>query len=45
MTMMELREDIGPLRRRTAFLFLLVFTALGLLQSSDRSRQPMAQPG
>ena len=28
---MELREDIGPLRRRTAFLFLLVFAALGLL--------------
>jgi penicillin-binding protein 2 len=28
---MELREDIGPLRRRTAFLFLLVFGALGLL--------------
>jgi penicillin-binding protein 2 len=27
----ELREDIGPLRRRTAFLFLLVFSALGLL--------------
>jgi penicillin-binding protein 2 len=31
MTMMELREDIGPLRRRTAFLFLFVFAALGLL--------------
>jgi penicillin-binding protein 2 len=30
-TVMELREDIGPLRRRTAFLFLLVFAALGLL--------------
>jgi len=29
--MMELREDIGPLRRRTAFLFLLVFATLGLL--------------
>ena len=28
---MELREDIGPLRRRTAFLFLLIFGALGLL--------------
>ena len=28
---MELREDIGPLRRRTAFLFLLVFATLGLL--------------
>jgi penicillin-binding protein 2 len=28
---MELREDIGPLRRRTAFLFLLVFASLGLL--------------
>jgi penicillin-binding protein 2 len=27
----ELREDIGPLRRRTALLFLLVFGALGLL--------------
>ena len=28
---MELREDLGPLRRRTAFLFLLVFASLGLL--------------
>lgn len=28
---MELREDIGPLRRRTALLFLLVFAVLGLL--------------
>jgi len=28
---MELREDISPLRRRTAFLFLLVFAVLGLL--------------
>jgi penicillin-binding protein 2 len=28
---MELREDIGPLRRRTALLFLLIFAALGLL--------------
>ena len=28
---MEIREDIGPLRRRTAFLFLVVFAALGLL--------------
>ena len=28
---MELREDIAPLRRRTAFLFLLVFALLGLL--------------
>jgi len=28
---MELREDLGPLRRRTVFLFLLVFAALGLL--------------
>jgi penicillin-binding protein 2 len=28
---MEFREDIGPLRRRTAFLFFLVFAALGLL--------------
>ena len=31
MIVMELREDIGPLRRRTAFLFFLVFAALGLL--------------
>lgn len=31
MNVVELREDIGPLRRRTAFLFLLVFGALGLL--------------
>ena len=30
-SVVELREDIGPLRRRTAFLFLLVFGALGLL--------------
>jgi penicillin-binding protein 2 len=28
---MEIREDISPLRRRTAFLFLVVFSALGLL--------------
>jgi penicillin-binding protein 2 len=28
---MELREDLGPLRRRTVLLFLLVFAALGLL--------------
>jgi len=28
---MELREDIGPLRRRTALIFLLVFAALGLI--------------
>ena len=31
MSVMELREDIGPLRRRTAMLFLLVFAVLGLL--------------
>jgi penicillin-binding protein 2 len=31
MNVMELREDIGPLRRRTAFLFVLVFALLGLL--------------
>jgi penicillin-binding protein 2 len=31
MSLMELREDIGPLRRRTAGLFLLVFLGLGLL--------------
>jgi penicillin-binding protein 2 len=30
-TVVELREDIGPLRRRTAFFFLLVFGVLGLL--------------
>ncbi len=29
--MMELREDIGPLRRRTVVVFLLVFAALGLI--------------
>ena len=29
--MMELREDIGPLRRRTVVIFLLVFAALGLI--------------
>ncbi len=28
---MELREDLGPLRRRTASLFLLVFVTLGVL--------------
>jgi penicillin-binding protein 2 len=28
---MELREDLSPLRRRTAFLFLVVFASLGLL--------------
>ncbi len=28
---MELREDIGPLRRRTVVIFLLVFAALGLI--------------
>lgn len=28
---MELREDIGPLRRRTVVIFLLVFSALGLI--------------
>jgi penicillin-binding protein 2 len=28
---MELREDIGPFRRRTAALFLLIFAILGLL--------------
>jgi penicillin-binding protein 2 len=28
---MELREDLSPLRRRTAFLFLLIFASLGLL--------------
>ena len=31
MNVMELREDIGPLRRRTAFLLVLVFAVLGLL--------------
>ena len=31
MSDMELREDIGPLRRRTLFLFLLIFAVLGLL--------------
>jgi penicillin-binding protein 2 len=29
--MMELREDIGPLHRRTVVVFLLVFAALGLI--------------
>lgn len=28
---MELRDDIGPLRRRTVVIFLLVFAALGLI--------------
>lgn len=28
---MELREDLSPLRRRTAVLFLLIFASLGLL--------------
>jgi penicillin-binding protein 2 len=31
MSLMELREDIGPLKRRTAALFLLIFLGLGLL--------------
>ena len=31
MTVVELREDIGPLRRRTIFLFVVVFAVLGLL--------------
>jgi penicillin-binding protein 2 len=28
---MEIREDIGPLRRRTVVMFMLVFAALGLI--------------